>query len=165
MGIMACYLSLNDALADEVAQLDNTAIPTKIEQLMENRLCPVYEMDKCWDGLHFLLTGVSASQPIEDDPLSEAIVGVHVLDTEDFMAVIGSDELPRIVTSLQAVDRIELRKQFKLSAFREQQIYPNIWVDEETDELFAELTLELKNLISFYECSRDQGHDILISIY
>lgn len=78
------------------APVTNSAIITKIEQLMENRLCPVYEMEKCWDGLHFLLTGVSASQPIEDDPLSEAIVGVHVLDTEDFIAAIGSDELPRI---------------------------------------------------------------------
>ncbi|WP_042198093.1 YfbM family protein [Paenibacillus camerounensis] len=165
MGILACYLSLNDALADEVAQLDNSAIITKIEQLMENRLCPIYEMDKCWDGLHFLLTGVSASQPIEGDPLSEAVVGVHVLDTEDFIAVIGSDELPRIIASLQAVDRITLRKNFKLSAFRQQQIYPNTWVDEETDERFTELTLELQNLISFYEHSRDQGHDILIGIY
>ncbi|AZS17933.1 YfbM family protein [Paenibacillus lutimineralis] len=165
MGIMACYLSLNDALANEVVQLDNSSIITKIEQLMEDRLCPVYEMDKCWDGLHFLLTGVSASHPIEDDPLSEAIVGVHVLDTEDFIAVIGSDELPRILASLQAVDRIALQEHFNLSAFREQQIYPNTWVDEETDERFEELTLELQNLISFYERSRDQGHDILVSIY
>lgn len=123
MGIMACYLSLNDALANEVVQLDNSAIITKIEQLMEDRLCPVYEMDKCWDGL------------------------------------------PRIVASLQAVDRIALRKHFNLSAFREHQIYPNTWVDEETDERFVELTLELQSLISFYERSRDQGHDILVSIY
>ncbi|WP_263297601.1 YfbM family protein [Lysinibacillus sphaericus] len=54
---MACYLSLNDALADEIAQLDNSHIVEKIEELMEKLRCPVYEMDKLWDGLHCLLTG------------------------------------------------------------------------------------------------------------
>ncbi|TKI54559.1 DUF1877 family protein [Brevibacillus antibioticus] len=165
MGIMACYLSLNDALADEVAQLDNSHIVGKIEELMEKQRCPVYEMDKLWDGLHYLLTGISASQPIEDNPLSEAIVGVHVLDTEEFVSVIGSDELPRILEALHSMDRTVLQQQYKPADFRAKQIYPDIWVDDEAEERFAELITELNQLAHFYEQSLAQGHDILISIY
>ncbi|MGE7951546.1 YfbM family protein [Lysinibacillus xylanilyticus] len=165
MGIMACYLSLNDALADEIAQLDNSHIVEKIEELMEKLRCPVYEMDKLWDGLHCLLTGISASQPIEDHPLSEAIVGVHVLDTEEFVSVIGSEELPRILEALHSMDRTVLLQQFKPADFRAKQIYPDIWADDEAEELFAELIAELDQLIDFYEQSLTRGYDILISIY
>ena len=165
MGIMACFLSLNDAIADEVAQLDNTHLVEKIEELMEKQSCPVYEMDKLWDGLHYLLTGNSASQPIEDHPLSEAIVGVHVLDTEEFVSAIGSDELPRILKALHSVDRTVLKQYFNPADFRSKQIYPDIWVDDEAEERFTELITELNQLTHFYEQSLAQGHDILISIY
>ncbi|GAB1529585.1 MULTISPECIES: YfbM family protein [Brevibacillus] len=165
MGIMACYLSLNDALADEVAQLDNAHIVGKIEELMEKQRCSVYEMDKLWDGLHYLLTGISASQPIEDNPLSEAIVGVHVLDNEEFVSVIGSDELPRILEALHSMDRTVLQQQYKQADFRAKQIYPDIWVDDEAEERFAELITELNQLTHFHEQSLAKGHDILISIY
>ncbi|EJL31770.1 YfbM family protein [Brevibacillus sp. BC25] len=165
MGIMACYLSLNDALADEVAQLDNSHIVGKIEELMEKQRCSVYEMDKLWDGLHYLLTGISASQPIEDNPLSEAIVGVHILDTEEFVSVIGSDELSRILEALHSMDRTVLQQQYKPADFRAKKIYPDIWVDDDAEERFAELITELNQLTHFYEQSLAQGHDILISIY
>ncbi|WP_263297598.1 YfbM family protein [Lysinibacillus sphaericus] len=108
---------------------------------------------------------VSASQPIEDPPLSEAIVGVNVLDTEEFVSVIGSEELPRILEALHSMDRTVLQQQFKPADFRAKQIYPDIWAYDEADELFAELIAELDQLIDFYEQSLTRGHDILISIY
>lgn len=46
MGIMASYLSLNNALADEIAELNNSHIIKRLEELMENHSCPVNEMDK-----------------------------------------------------------------------------------------------------------------------
>ncbi|WP_286176996.1 DUF1877 family protein [Brevibacillus brevis] len=115
--------------------------------------------------MHYLLTGTSASQPIEDNPLSEAIVGVHVLDTEEFVSAIGSDELPRILEALHSMDRAVLQAQYKPADFRAKQIYPGIWVDDEAEERFAELITELNQLTYFYEQSLAQGHDILISIY
>lgn len=165
MGIMASYLSLNNALADEIAELNNSHIIKRLEELMENHSCPVNEMDKLWDGLHCLLTGISASQPIENHPLSEAIVGVHVLDTEEFVSVIGSEELPRILEALHSMDRTVLQQQFKPAIFRAKQIYPDIWADDEAVELFAQLIAELDQLIHFYEQSLARRHDILISIY
>lgn len=165
MGIMACFLSLNDALADEVADVDNAHVVEKIEELIGEQRCPVYEMDKLWDGLHYLLTGKSASQPIEDHPLSEAIVGVHVLDSEEFVSAIGSDELPRILDALHSVDRSVLQQRFNPADFRSNQIYPDIWVDDEAENRFTELITELNQLTRFYEQSLAQGHDILISIY
>lgn len=47
--------------------------------------------------------------PIEDHPLSEATVEVRLLDTEEFVSGIGSDELPRILKALHSVDRTVLK--------------------------------------------------------
>lgn len=56
------------------------------------------------EGPHFVLTGVSATDPIEGDPLSEAVVGVHVIPHDDFVGCTEVDELPRIVERLDALD-------------------------------------------------------------
>lgn len=73
------------------------------------------------DSIVCLLTGISALQ-IENYPLSEAIVGVHVLNTEEFVRVIGFD-----LEALHSMERNVLQQQFKLADFRAKQIYPAIW--------------------------------------
>lgn len=164
MGMLACYMSLSDELADELCTFENDEIIDKVEEIAEKNLCPVYEMDKLWNGLHFLLTGTSASTPIEGNHLSEAIVGVHVLDTKDFIGVIGSDELHPIIKELEGVNIDKLHESFKPSILKKKKIYPNIWSDENAEELFSELTSELKNLIAFYKESVEKQQDILVSI-
>ncbi|WJQ79803.1 DUF1877 family protein [Brevibacillus brevis] len=114
-----------------------------------------------WDGLYYLLTGTSPSQPNEDNPLSEAIDGVRVLDTEEFVSVIGSDDLPRILDALHSMDRAVLQQQYKPADFRAKQIYPDIWLDDEAEERFAELITELNQLTYFYEQSLAQGYGLL----
>jgi hypothetical protein len=88
-----------------------------------------------------------------------------VLDTEEFVSAIGSDELPRILEALQSVNRTVLQQHFNPADFRSKQIYPDIWADDEAEERFRELITELNQLTHFYEHSLSQGHDILISIY
>ena len=46
-----------------------------VEEAQENENLEICDIDKMWDALHFLLTGKSASEPIEDNLISEAIVG------------------------------------------------------------------------------------------
>ncbi|WP_269446220.1 DUF1877 family protein [Brevibacillus brevis] len=93
------------------------------------------------------------------------MVGGHVLDTEEFVSVIGSDELLRILEALHSMDRTVLQQQYKPADFRAKQIYPDIWVDDEAEERFAELITELNQFTHFHEQSLAKGHDILISIY
>lgn len=68
-------------LIDELKTKSNEEIFEVIQELEED--CEIYDMDKMWDGLHFLLTGVSATIPIENHLLSEAIVGTERFVEED----------------------------------------------------------------------------------
>ncbi|GKS14913.1 hypothetical protein YDYSY3_59130 [Paenibacillus chitinolyticus] len=88
-----------------------------------------------------------------------------MLDTKEFVSVIGSEELLRILEALHSVDRTVLQQHFNPADFKSKQIYPDIWTDDEAEERFTELITELNQLTHFYEQSLAQGHDILISIY
>ena len=96
MGLLANYMMVDEATLDSMMKLNNEELMEKLEELEDNEY---YDMDKLWDGLHFLLTGISAGTPIEENPLSEAIVGVHNFNEEedeaDFIACIEADELPQ----------------------------------------------------------------------
>ena len=63
-----------------------------------------------WDGRHFVLTGISASTPLEENPLRDAIVGIHVMDEDNFIAAIGNNELDEIISALKAVKVEKLRE-------------------------------------------------------
>lgn len=77
-------------LADEatIERLSNDEdLFEAVEEYGDESTTIAYDIDKLWDGLHFLLTGVSAQETIENDPLSEAIVGTKIFDCEDFYSI------------------------------------------------------------------------------
>lgn len=154
-GMRACYISLTDEWADKIAEAeDGEERISLIEHIMEEKLCPVYEMDKWWEELHLLLTGKSASEPIEGDPLSEAIVGVHVVEAEDdcYIGAIGYDELASIIDELKQAPLDTLQQQYKGS-----EKHNKTWM--------AAMMAEIDHLVAFYEQSQSEQRDILVSIY
>ena len=122
-------------------------------------------IDKLWDGLHFLLTGVSAQETIENDPLSEAIVGTKIFDCEDFIAYTYPNHIKDIVDALNKADIEVLIESMDLSKFRKAKIYPNIWVKKDEKQLKAELKKEFLNLKAFYENALNSQTGVLVSIY
>lgn len=119
-----------------------------------------------WDGLHFLLTGVSASTPIENDLLSEAIMGENSFSNEyEYIAYICPDRLKEISKALQKVSVCRLKEKFYPEEFAKKEIYPNIWSDDDKDELFEELIESFECIMKFYNelVSRDKG--VIVSIY
>lgn len=100
-----------------------------------------YVQIKLRDRQHFLLTGKSASETINGNRLSAAIVGVTVFSGEDsdFIAYIRLSDLTEIVMALNSMDIYGLRNNFDISKFRKAKIYPNIWHDNEKDGLRDEL--------------------------
>ena len=88
----------------------------------------------------FLLTGKSASEPIEYDVISEAIVGQFNIYEEDYIVGTKSDRVKEIAKALQQIDFEAYLNEFEMSAFRQKEIYPNIWeYEEEADEIKDEL--------------------------
>ncbi len=169
MGLLGQYMMINEQTLKSLVDLENDDLVDALEELNESEENELYDIDKMWDGLHFLLTGISASEPIEGDKLSDAIVGVKIFNSEDedadFISYTLVSDLPGIVAALKNVDIEKLRLNFDLLKFRKDEIYPNIWREEEKDSLFSELVQEYKNILRFYEKALERNTHVVVSIY
>lgn len=79
MGLIANYQSTTDIELEKFMCLDD------VEEAQENENLEICDIDKTWDALHFLLTGKSANEPIEDNLISEAIVGQFNISGEEII--------------------------------------------------------------------------------
>ena len=167
MGLMAVYMGVSDATLALIAESDDDDLIEQIEELSDTDEAFLCDIDKNWDMLHFVLTGASAVHPITDDPLSEAIVGVHVYNTESYVAATKSTKLPRIVEALSKVNIDTRRDRYNLEQFRKHGIYPSISVSTPAEEesLWQTLKTEFQNLVDFYQKTTYLGLNVIVSIY
>lgn len=160
MGMIANYQPTTDIELEKITCLDD------VEELQESEDIEICDIDKMWDALHFLLTGKSASEPIEDDLISEAIVGQFNISEEDFISGTKADRVKEIARALQEIDFETYLDKFDMSAFSQNDIYPNIWgYEDEADEIKDDLRNSFENLKKFYEKMAAQESVVLVSIY
>ena len=159
MGMIANYQSTTDTELEKFMCLDD------VEEAQENENLEICDIDKMWDALHFLLTGKSASEPIEDDLISEAIVGQFNISEEDFISGTKADRVKEIARALQEIDFETYLDKFDMSAFRQNDIYPDIWEYEEADKIKDDLRSSFESLKKFYEKMAEQERAVLVSIY
>ena len=170
MGLIANYKYLSDKNLNELKSLytENTASITDIEE-HNNDLEILLDLDKMWDALHFLLTGKSAAEPIEEDLISEAIVGQDSLtdeEVEEFIAGIRADRVKEIAKALEALDFESYLDKFEMTHFAQNDIYPNIWsYEEEIDEIKEDLSYAFDSLKAFYTRMAEKGCAVIVSIY
>ena len=105
MGMIANYQQTTDKKLNELKSHEEMF--EDIEELQENENLDLCDIDKMWDALHFLLTGKSASEPIENDLISEAIVGQFNIsgeEIEEYISGTRADRVKEIAVALQKVD-------------------------------------------------------------
>ena len=163
MGMLGVYMLADEATIERLSNDDD--LFEAVEEYGDQETTIAYDIDKLWDGLHFLLTDVSAEEPIEGNFLSEAIVGTDVFDCEDFIAYTIPSHIKEIIDALNKVDIEALIGNMDLSKFRKAKIYPNIWVKKDEELLKAELKKEFLNLRAFYENALNSQTGVLVSIY
>ena len=163
MGMIANYQSTSDSELENILCLDD------VEELQENEDLEICDIDKMWDALHFLLTGKSASEPIENDLISEAIVGQFNIsgeDMEEFISGTRSNRVKEIAEALRKIDFEKYIDKFNMRNFAKNDIYPNIWEDEaEADEIKDDLRTSFESLRKFYAKMAEQERAVLVSIY
>ena len=163
MGMIANYQSTTDIELEKFMCLDD------VEEAQENENLEICDIDKMWDALHFLLTGKSANEPIEDNLISEAIVGQFNIsgeEIEEFISETKTDRVKEIAKALQELDFETYIDKFDMSAFRQNDIYPDIWeYEEEADEIKDDLRASFESLKKFYEKMAEQERAVLVSIY
>lgn len=167
MGMIAEYLMIDEETLQSLLKLDSEELSDELFDIEESEKFRSIDIDKLWDVLHYFLTGVSASDPIEGDKLSEAVVGVHNfhLDPDaDFITYTKNEELNAIIIALDQIDFKKQAEVFDLIALQQNEIYPKgIWEENRT-ELLEELELALKNSIEFYKSALVTKHHVIVSI-
>ena len=165
--MLAQYMAVDNKIFNNILKMNNEEIIDEIERLSENEECDICDVDKMWDGLHFLLTGKSASEPLENNKLSEAVIGTSVLgeDKDDFLAYIKAEELPSIIEAMEKIDIDELANKYSMDDFKNAQIYPNIWKKEDEANIYNELIFCFEGMLDFYKKCSKKNMNIIVSIY
>jgi hypothetical protein len=165
MGMLGVYMMVDQDTLNELKKFDGDELCEELDKLEETN--EIYNIDKLWDGLHFLLTDSSANSPIEGNKLSEAIVGINVFETddEDFVSYIEKNELPEIYNALKNVNIKILKDKFDPKIFKKRKIYPQIWEADKKDELFKELMEAYNGLLDFYKNALEKNVNIIFSVF
>ena len=167
MGLIANYNCISDESLKELKGLGSSEedlFETVEEWSDEDEL--LLDIDKMWDVLHFVLTGVSADHRIDDNPLSQAVLGVtSIEDLSDYMAYTEYSQIADIVAALEQFDMEEALESFDMAACKEAELYPNIWdYDEEEEEIRDELLHDFEQMKRFYKQVLDANGHVLVSI-
>lgn len=168
MGMLACYVEADVELLDSLKELDEDELFEKVEELEEDETLEKLELDKMWDGIHFLLTGTSAASPVKGNEKSEAILGENTfLDDEDtdYIAYSYPDKVEKIVKVFEKLDMKELGELYNPSQFAQNGIYPDIWMREDEAELRQELIENIVEVKEFYQRLLCKKKGVIVSIY
>lgn len=167
MGLIANYNCVSDANLKELKGLGSSEedlFETVEEWSDEDEL--LLDIDKMWDVLHFVLTGVGADYRIDDNPLSQAVLGITAVEElSDYLAYTEHDKLADIVAALEQFDMEEALESFDMAACKEAELYPDIWdYDEEEEEIKDELLHDFEQMKRFYKQVLEANRHVLVSI-
>ena len=168
MGIIANYQYLSDNNLQELKSFyaEEDDIFEEVEDWNDEAEI-LLDIDKMWDALHFVLTGVSCIEPIKNNPLSEAVVGVFSIDgIEEYISYIEKSRIKDIVFALDNFDIEKALKIFSMKECKEAELYPDIWdYEEETDEIKEEIKGYFQNMKDFYKQVLEEDGNVLVTIY
>ena len=168
MGIIANYQYLSDANLQELKSFyaEEDDIFEEVEDWNDEAEI-LLDIDKMWDALHFVLTGVSCIEPIKNNPLSEAVVGVFPIDgIEEYISYIEKSRIKDIVFALDNFDIEKALKIFSMKKCKEAELYPDIWdYEEETDEIKEEIMDYFQDMKDFYKQVLEEDGNVLVTIY
>ena len=167
MGLIANYNCISDESLKELKGLGSSKkdlFETVEEWSDEDEL--LLDIDKMWDVLHFVLTGVSTDHRIADNPLSQAVLGITAVEELSAnLAYTEHDKLADIVAALEQFDMEEALESFDMAACKEAELYPDIWdYDEEEEEIRDELLHDFEQMKRFYKQVLEANRHVLVSI-
>ena len=156
MGLRANYQYLSDEDLETLKNLDNEEDIFETVEDWNEKAEILLDIDKNWDLLHYMLTGVSASDPIWEDPLSEAVVGVtSIEEIDDFIAYTKKDRVADILKVLEDFDMETALESFALEEGKEAELY----------EIKEDLLDCFERMKDFYKEVLEVDGNVLVTIY
>ena len=167
MGLIANYNCVSDKNLKELkslGSLEEELFETVEEWSDEDEL--LLDIDKMWDVLHFVLTGVGTDHKDDKNPLSQAVLGVMAVeDISDYVAYTEHNHIANIVAALDQFDIESALESFDMTACKEAELYPNISdYDEEEEEIKDEILHDFEQMKVFYKKVLEAKGHVLVSI-
>ena len=163
MGIYACYKEIDGEKIEEMLCEAN-------KKSEENEIAVVLEksekcsLDKLWDGLHCLLTGVSATHLLKGNLLSEAVMGRELWPHESDISFVFPERTAEIAAALNEFNLEEALNTFSPEHFYEEDVYPNIWLRDDKEDLKQELQMAFEVLKNFYNTMAKKQKGVMVII-
>lgn len=122
------------------------------------------DIDKAWQGIHFLLSG--KSEDIEN-PLGFILSGGELIGDVDLgyspARAFTSTQVKAIHQALSALDESELQSRCIPEEFKKNEIYPDIW-DDDFNESFEYILSYLDDLKTFIATASENGKALVVYI-
>ena len=121
-------------------------------------------IDKAWQGIHFLLSGKSENA---ENPLGFILSGGELVGDVDVghgpARVFTSTHVNEIAQALSSLDETEIQSRCNAEEFKKNDVYPDIW-DEDFDESFGYLLSYLEDLKPFIATASENNKALIVYI-
>lgn len=163
MGMIANYRYINDQYLHQMKSF-NAEEDDQFEIVEEEEL--LLDIDKMWDVLHFVLTGVGSSNPSRNAPLSVAVLGVTPLENvAEYIAYTEKSKVSEICLALENFDMEEAMVHFSMQACKNVDLYPDIWdFDDEEEEIKEEICDYFQAMKEFYQKILELNGNVMVTI-
>ena len=165
MGLIACYMEADAAIVNELKQRPSEERFEYLEELEEDGVQEVFDMDKMWDAVHYLLTVERSLHLCKKDLLSEAIFGHSILEEEEgILSYSTFEQVALMVEELDKVDTKTVFEHFDPKALKKQGVYPDIWLTVDKEEVAKEMIAAFHGLRAFYHQMAEKKKMVIVSI-
>lgn len=180
MGICIDYYAIDDEKINELKSWlssgDDSILQKVFNELRslqddESYLNSYYlDLEKLWDGLHFLLTGFTSNDTDKTikTPAQNAIYDgcfgqVHLHDK----GVSFNDKhcIRDIVQALNEINIDELLAKVDFDKFSEASLYPDIWFNDDKEYLVEDLRICFENFKQFYQNVFKNNLSVLVVLW
>lgn len=164
MGMIANYRYINDQYLHQMKSF-NAEEDDQFE-VVEEEAELLLDIDKMWDVFHFVLTGVGSSNPIRNNPLSVAVLGVTPLENvTEYIAYTEKTKVVEICSALENFDMEEAMAHFSMQACKNADLYPDIWdYDDEEEEIIEEICEYFQAMKDFYKKILELNGNVMVTI-
>ena len=164
MGMIANFQYINDQYLHQLKAFNGEGDDQF--EVVEEEAELLLDIDKMWDVLHFVLTGVDSSNPNRNDPLSLAVLGeIPLKNVSEYIAYTEKTKIAEICSALENFDMEETMAHFSMQACKNADLYPDIWdYDDEEEEIKEEICDYFQAMKEFYQKILELNGNVMVTI-
>ncbi|MFD2554786.1 YfbM family protein [Sphingobacterium tabacisoli] len=149
MGMIQYYLRVDQKLLESFLQ-DSKALVDVVYSKKESDDYALLDLDKAWEGIFYLVTGSSLADAFTNElPQLPLLFGPSQIDPELDMGYgpatfTTPEQTKEMYNIIKDLSRDELTSRFDSDKMFEQDLYPDIWDDENALEYLLDFFEDLK---------------------